>query len=72
MGKSITITNGLVDAASTPTLMRLGRHRPACSRQVRDSPFSMDDFEQAYDVFADSASNGALKVVLTREEEADE
>ena len=35
--------------------------------------FSLDDFEQAYDVFGDAASNGALKVVLTRrEEEADE
>jgi hypothetical protein len=33
----------------------------------------MDDFEQAYDVFGDAASNGALKVVLTRQdEEADE
>jgi hypothetical protein len=28
----------------------------------------MDDFGQAYDVFGDAAS-GALKVVLTREEE---
>jgi alcohol dehydrogenase len=35
--------------------------------------FSMDEFEQAYDVFSDAASNGALRVVLTREEgEADE
>jgi hypothetical protein len=34
----------------------------------------MDDFEQAYDIFSDSAANGALKVLLTRqeEEEADE
>jgi len=28
----------------------------------------MDDFDRAYDVFGDAAS-GALKVVLTREEE---
>jgi threonine dehydrogenase-like Zn-dependent dehydrogenase len=35
--------------------------------------FGMDEFEQAYDIFGDAASNGALKVVLTRqEEEADE
>jgi alcohol dehydrogenase len=34
--------------------------------------FSMDDFEEAYDVFGDAASNGALKVVLTREEEDNE
>jgi len=34
--------------------------------------FSLDDFEDAYDVFGDAATNGALKVVLTRQEEADE
>ena len=28
----------------------------------------MDDFEQAYDLFGDAATNGALKVVLTRQE----
>jgi hypothetical protein len=49
-----------------------GRLRPARRRPVRHSPFGLDDFEQAYDVFSDAASNGALKVVLTREEEADE
>ena len=32
----------------------------------------LGDFEQAYDTFGDAASNGALKVVLTREEEDDE
>ncbi len=31
--------------------------------------FGMDDFEQAYDVFGDAASNGALKVVLDPQEE---
>ena len=33
--------------------------------------FSMDDFEKAYDVFGDAAS-GALKVVVTREEDEDQ
>ena len=32
----------------------------------------MDDFERAYDIFGDAAANGALKVVLTREEDEDE
>jgi alcohol dehydrogenase len=31
--------------------------------------FDMDDFEEAYDVFARAADTGALKVVLTREGE---
>jgi alcohol dehydrogenase len=30
--------------------------------------FDMDDFEEAYDVFARAADTGALKVVLTRGE----
>ena len=33
--------------------------------------FGMNEFEQAYDIFGD-ADNGALKVVLTREEEEDQ
>ena len=70
--RDITITTGLVDAASTPTLMRLVATGQLAAGQFVTHRFSMDDFEQAYDVFADSASNGALKVVLTREEEADE
>jgi alcohol dehydrogenase len=70
--RDITITTGLVDASSTPTLMRLVATGQLAAGRFVTHRFSMDDFEQAYDVFADAASNGALKVVLTREEEADE
>jgi hypothetical protein len=30
--------------------------------------FGLNDFEKAYDVFANSAASGALKVMLTRSE----
>jgi len=30
--------------------------------------FGLDEFDQAYDVFARAADTGALKVALTREE----
>ena len=33
--------------------------------------FSMDDFEKAYEVFGDPVASGALKVLLTREEDED-
>jgi threonine dehydrogenase-like Zn-dependent dehydrogenase len=33
--------------------------------------FSLDEFEKAYEVFGDPAATGALKVVLTREEDED-
>ena len=63
----ITITTGLVDAYSTPTLMRLVTTGQIDAGRFVTHRFAMDEF-QAYDVFGDRAS-GALKVVLTREEE---
>jgi alcohol dehydrogenase len=70
--RDITITTGLVDASSTPTLMRLVAAGQLDASRFVTHRFAMDDFEQAYDVFGDAASNGALKVVLTRQEAEDE
>lgn len=69
--RDITITTGLVDAASTPILMRLVGNGQLDATRFITHRFGLDDFERAYDVFADPAS-GALKVVLTREEEEEE
>jgi alcohol dehydrogenase len=66
--RDITITTGLVDASSTPTLMRLIATGQLDAGRFVTHRFGLDDFEQAYDIFGDAASNGALKVVLTREE----
>jgi len=71
--RDITITTGLVDGSSTPTLMRLAAAGQLDAGRFVTHRFAMDDFERAYDVFSDAASNGALKVVLTRQEQqADE
>ena len=70
--RDITITTGLVDASSTSTLMRLVATGQLDVSRFVTHRFRMDDFEQAYDVFGDAADNGALKVVLTRQEEAGE
>ena len=64
--KDITITTGLVDTSSTPTLMRLLANGQIDARRFITHHFSLDDFEEAYDVFARAADTGALKVVLTR------
>jgi alcohol dehydrogenase len=69
--RDITITTGLVDASSTPTLMRLITSGQLDAGQFITHRFAMDDFEKAYDVFGDAAS-GALKVVVTREEDEDQ
>jgi alcohol dehydrogenase len=66
-GKDVTITTGLVDAYSTPTLLRLATgHQLDVARFVTHH-FAMDDFVAAYDTFARAAETGALKVVITPE-----
>jgi alcohol dehydrogenase len=62
----LTITMGLVDTYSTPTLLRL-----VSSGQLDAAPFithrfTLDQFEEAYDVFSRAAETNALKVVLSR------
>ena len=63
--KDVTITTGLVDTYSTPTLMRLLGHDLDAGRFVTHH-FTMADFLAAYDTFARAADTGALKVVVTR------
>jgi len=66
--RDITITTGLVDTSSVPTLMRLITTGQINARQFITHHFDLDDFEAAYDVFARAADTKALKVVLTRGE----
>jgi alcohol dehydrogenase len=63
--RDITITTGLVDTSSTPTLMRL-----ITTGQIDVKPFVTHRFdlyaiEEAYDVFSRAADTKALKVLLT-------
>ncbi|MFA9431102.1 zinc-dependent alcohol dehydrogenase family protein [Egicoccus sp. AB-alg2] len=63
--RNVTVTTGLVDTYSTPTLLRL-----IAAGQIDPSPFithrfPMSDFLEAYDVFARAGETGSLKVVLT-------
>lgn len=63
--KNLTITTGLVDTYSTPTLIGLvANHRLDTSAMITHR-FSLDEFETAYDVFANAGDTGALKVLLT-------
>jgi alcohol dehydrogenase len=64
--RDVTITTGLVDTFSTPTFLRLlaGDHLDAS--QFATHHYELDQFMDAYDVFARAAETGALKVVLTR------
>jgi alcohol dehydrogenase len=65
--KNITITTGLVDGTSIPTLLRLagtGKIRPDLFGTHR---FGLGDMLDAYDVFAHAGEHDALKVVISRE-----
>jgi len=64
--KNVTITTGLVDTYSTPTLLRLLTSHQVDAGRFVTHHFALDDFMQAYDVFGRAADTGALKVVLTR------
>ncbi|ROR90845.1 alcohol dehydrogenase catalytic domain-containing protein [Nocardioides aurantiacus] len=65
-GSDLTITTGLVDTGTIPTLLRLvadGRLDPTSLVTHR---FGLTEIGRAYDVFARPAETGAVKVVLSR------
>ncbi|MCV7282625.1 zinc-dependent alcohol dehydrogenase family protein [Mycolicibacterium flavescens] len=63
--KNLTITTGLVDTHSTPTLVRLVGNEQIDTTPMITHRFTMDEFERAYDVFGRAGETGALKVLLT-------
>jgi alcohol dehydrogenase len=64
--RDITITTGLVDTYSTPTLLQLVASGQLNVKRFITHHFGLDEFDEAYDVFGRAADTGALKVVLTR------
>lgn len=63
--KSIKITTGLVDASSTPTLLKLVAEGRLDTTPFATHRFGLDEIGEAYDVFSDAANTNALKVVLS-------
>jgi alcohol dehydrogenase len=69
--RDVTITTGLVDTFSIPQLLRLiisGRLDPSL---FATHHYPLAETMAAYDVFADAANSGALKVVLQGSESHD-
>lgn len=62
--RNVTVTTGLVDTSSTPTLLRLLTGGQVNPGRFATHHFGLSDIEAAYDVFAGAADTGALKVVL--------
>ena len=64
--RNVTITTGLVDTWSTPTLLKLLRPGQLDAAKFTTHHFALPDILDAYDVFSRAADTGALKVVLTK------
>ena len=64
--RDVTITTGLVDTYTTPTLLRLLINKQLDAGRFVTHHFTLDQFEEAYDAFARAGETGALKVVLSR------
>ena len=63
--RDITVTTGLVDTCSTPTLLRLVASGQLEASKLITHRFGFDDFDEAYEVFSHAGDSGALKVVLS-------
>jgi alcohol dehydrogenase len=65
--KNVTITTGLVDTFSTPRLLSMLAAGRLEMPGLITHRFGLDEMQDAYDVFSDPATTGALKVALFSE-----
>jgi alcohol dehydrogenase len=62
--RNVTITTGLVDTYSTPTLLRMVASGQLPTTQLLTHRFGLHEMQEAYDVFSQAGDTGALKVAL--------
>lgn len=63
--KNISISMGLVNANTTPMLLKLVAQKKLPAEKFATHHFRFDQFMDAYDTFARAAETNALKVVIT-------
>jgi alcohol dehydrogenase len=64
--RNITITTGLVDTFSTPTLLAMVGAGKLDVAPMITHRFGFDEMMRAYDLFSDPVASGALKVLISR------
>jgi alcohol dehydrogenase len=64
--RNINISMGLVNANTTPMLLRLVAQHKIPAEKFATHHFGFDQMMEAYDTFARAAETNALKVVITR------
>jgi alcohol dehydrogenase len=62
---NVTLTMGLVDTVSIPTLLTMVASGRIPAEKMGTHRFTFSQIGEAYDVFANAAANEALKVVIT-------
>ena len=62
---NITLTTRLVDAGTTPMLLRMVQSGRLDAQKLVSHRFALVDIMQAYDTFANAAKKHAIKVVVT-------
>ena len=63
--QNVTLTMGLVDTVSIPTLLKMVASGRIPAEKMGTHTFTFDQMDDAYDVFGNAAANSALKVVIT-------
>ena len=63
--QNVTLTMGLVDTVSIPTLLKMVASGRIPAEKMGTHTFTFGQMDQAYDVFANAADNSALKVIIT-------
>ncbi len=61
---NVTLTMGLVDTVSIPTLLTMVASGRIPAEKMGTHSFTFDQMDEAYDVFKNAAANSALKVIL--------
>ena len=62
--RSLTITTGMVDTVTTPTLLRLMAAGRLDAGALVTHRFDLDEIQDAYDAFSRAPDSGALKVAV--------
>jgi alcohol dehydrogenase len=63
--RNVTLTMGLVDTVSIPTLLTMVASGRIPAEKMGTHSFTFAQLDEAYEVFRDAAANSALKVVIT-------
>jgi alcohol dehydrogenase len=63
--KNVTLTMGLVDTTSIPTLLTMVASGRIPAEKMGTHTFGLDEIERAYEVFGNASAHEALKVVIS-------